>query len=62
MTTRLLNIEQTSEMVGQRSKKTIMRDVADGSFPAPVRVGGRLYWREDAICKFIDGLSEVPAQ
>lgn len=34
---------------------TIRRKVLAGTFPAPVRVGGRVFWRESEIDAFIAG-------
>ena len=42
------------------SKATVYRRIADGSFPAPVRVGARMIrFRDDEVGAWIERLSEL---
>lgn len=44
-----LNLNQLSHKVGGRSRSSILRDVAQGRLPEPIKLGSRLYWREDEV-------------
>lgn len=35
--------------LGGRGRTTIYRDVESGRLPSPVKLGRRLYWREDEV-------------
>ena len=62
-TDRLLKVDEIALICGM-SKSTIYRRVADGSFPAPIRVGVRAArWRRSEINQWIESLpltSETP--
>ncbi|WP_299596578.1 transcriptional regulator [uncultured Tateyamaria sp.] len=53
---KLLNIDELCDRLGNRSKKTIHRDIVSGTIPRPVKMGGRNYWHEDVIDQFIADL------
>lgn len=44
-----LTLIQLSAKLGGRSRSSIYRDVDNGRIPAPIRIGSRLYWLENAI-------------
>jgi len=46
---RYLSFSNTQAALGGRGRTTIYRDVALGRLPKPIKLGGRLYWREDEI-------------
>jgi len=47
---RLFSISEVQFLVGGKSRSTIYRWVANGSFPEPVRTGGNsIAWPEEAI-------------
>lgn len=48
----LLTLNELRNVLGGRSRSSIYRDVAEGRIPAPVRIGRRLYWRENEIEAF----------
>ena len=49
---RLLTLNELRNVLGGRGRTTIYRDIAAGRIPAPIKIGGRLYWREDEIEAF----------
>ena len=57
---RLLNFSELRVMLGNRSRSSVYRDLDAGRLPAPVRIGGRLYWRESDLSKFVEELSDAP--
>jgi predicted DNA-binding transcriptional regulator AlpA len=44
-----LTLRQLRAKLGGRSRSTIYLDLALGRLPQPVKLGGRLYWPEEAI-------------
>ena len=44
-----LSLNELSSKLGGRSRSTIYRDVACGRLPPLIRLGGRIYWDEDAV-------------
>lgn len=44
-----LTLRQLSEKLGDRSRSSIYRDVAARRLPAPIRLGGRIYWIDAAV-------------
>ena len=59
---KLLTMKEVQLILGGRSRTTIYRDVLSGSIPAPYKLGARLFWRDDEINDFIDGLSSKPGR
>ena len=56
-----LTFADLREKLGGRARSTIYLDVETGRLPAPFKLGGRLYWRDDEIDEWlrpIDGLAE----
>ena len=41
-----LNFEELRAKLGQRSRSAIYVDMQAGRLPQPMKLGGRLYWRE----------------
>lgn len=56
---RYISFSQLQAKLGNRSRSSLYRDCADedGWLPKPVKLGGRLYWAEDAVDAAIDDLS-----
>jgi prophage regulatory protein len=46
---RYLNTSQLRKKLGDRARSTIYVDVAAGRLPAPIKLGGRLYWIESDV-------------
>ncbi len=46
---RYLNFSQLRTKLGGRARSSIYIDLAAGRLPAPTKLGGRLYWREDLV-------------
>lgn len=44
-----LNLNQLSDKMGGRSRSSLYRDVEQERIPAPIRIGGRLYWIESQV-------------
>jgi predicted DNA-binding transcriptional regulator AlpA len=44
-----LNFRQLREKLGGRSRSSVYTDLALGRLPQPLRLGGRLYWVEEAV-------------
>ena len=44
-----LSLNELSSKLGGRSRSTIYRDVAIGRLSPLIRLGGRIYWDEDAV-------------
>ena len=44
-----LTLQQLREKLGGRGRSTIYRDLEHGRLPKPIRLGGRIYWREQDI-------------
>jgi len=55
----LINFKQVQEKTGGRGRTTFYRDSAPGDWlPKPIKIGGRLYWREDEVDAAISALAE----
>ncbi len=50
-----LTIKELSAKLGGRSRSTIYRDVKARYLPAPIKLGGRIYWIESDIDQFMRG-------
>ena len=46
---RLLTFKELRTVLGGRGRTTIYRDVANGRLPRPIKIGGRIYWRDEDI-------------
>jgi prophage regulatory protein len=46
---RYLNFSQLRAKLGGRARSSIYLDLAAGRLPAPTKLGGRLYWRDDEV-------------
>ncbi len=46
---KLLNVKQLRAKRGGRSRSSTYRDVEAGRLPQPIKIGGRIYWDEDAV-------------
>jgi predicted DNA-binding transcriptional regulator AlpA len=56
-----LNFRQLRERLGGRARSSIYNDLAAGRLPQPVKLGGRLYWAEEAIDAHLHALAaEAP--
>jgi predicted DNA-binding transcriptional regulator AlpA len=54
-----LSLNELSSKLGGRSRSTIYRDVAIGRLPPFTRLGGRIYWDEDAVDQALKQLQEA---
>lgn len=50
---KLLDHDAVNAKTGPRSKTQRWRDINDGKFPAPVKVGSRNLWPEEEIDRWI---------
>ncbi len=55
---RYLTFNDLQEKLGGRGRSTIYRDLEAGRLPRPVKLGSRLYWREDEIDATLAALAE----
>jgi len=55
---RYLSFRDLQSKLGGRGRTTIYRDVENGRLPRPVKIGSRLYWREDDVDAAISALAE----
>ena len=44
-----LTFADLREKLGARARSTIYLDVEAGRLPTPIKLGGRLYWRDDEV-------------
>jgi predicted DNA-binding transcriptional regulator AlpA len=44
-----LSFRQLRQRLGGRSRSAVYIDVALGRLPPPVKLGGKLYWPEEAV-------------
>ena len=58
---RLLTFSELRTILGGRGRTTIYRDVSAGRLPQPIRLGGRVYWREEEIEAVLLELSDASA-
>lgn len=57
MSVRYLSFRDLQAKLGGRGRTTIYRDVENGRIPRPLKIGSRLYWREDDVDAAISALS-----
>ena len=55
---RYITLSELQHRIGGRSRSSIYRDVEAGRLPRPVKLGSRLYWREDEIDATLAALAE----
>lgn len=55
---RYLTFSDLQAKLGGRGRSTIYRDLEAGRLPRPVKLGSRLYWREDEIDATLAALAE----
>lgn len=53
-----LTFSDLQAKLGGRGRTTIYRDVEAGRLPKPIKLGSRLYWREDEVDAAIAALAE----
>jgi predicted DNA-binding transcriptional regulator AlpA len=53
-----LSFSQLQAKLGNRSRSSVYRDLEAGRLPRPVKLGSRLYWREDEIDATLAALAE----
>lgn len=51
---RYLRFAAVQEMVGNRSRSSIYRDVKAGRLPKPIYFGGRPYWIESEVIEALE--------
>jgi prophage regulatory protein len=44
-----LSFAELRQKLGGRGRTTVYRDVDEKRLPAPIKLGGRLYWIESAV-------------
>jgi prophage regulatory protein len=57
-----LTFAELRAMLGGRSRSAIYLDLAAGRLPQPLKLGGKLYWRESDIDAHLDGLRGKTAE
>ena len=56
---RYISFRELQEKTGGRGRSTLYRDFGPGGWlPKPVKIGARLYWREDEVDAAISALAE----
>jgi predicted DNA-binding transcriptional regulator AlpA len=55
---RLLSFRDVQVKLGGRGRTSLYRDVEHGRLPRPMKIGSRLYWREDDVDAAISALAE----
>lgn len=55
---RYLTFAQLRAKLGGRARSTIYIDVVVGRLPEPIKLGGRLYWREAEVEKHLQRMSK----
>ena len=48
-----LTFTDLREKLGGRARSTIYLDVEAGRLPAPIKLGGRLYWRDEDVDEWL---------
>jgi len=56
---RLLNFTEMRTLLGGRGRTTVYRDIELGRLPQPIKIGGRLYWREDQVEAFLQEMADA---
>lgn len=51
--TKYLTFSQLRVILAGRSRNAIYEDVKRGDLPAPVKLGGKLYWNEAEVLQFL---------
>jgi predicted DNA-binding transcriptional regulator AlpA len=59
---RYLSFAQLRQRLGGRSRSAVYIDVALGRLPPPLKLGGKLYWSEEAIDAHLRALAEAQAE
>lgn len=57
-----LNFRELRAKLGNRSRSAIYEDLAAGRLPEPLKLGGRLYWRESDVDAHLEVLSGKTAE
>ena len=57
-----LNFSGLRAKLGNRSRSAIYCDLAAGRLPEPLRLGGKLYWRESEVDAHLETLSGKTAE
>jgi len=57
-----LNFSELRAKLGNRSRSAIYCDLAAGRLPEPVKLGGKLYWREADVDAHLEMLSGKTAE
>jgi predicted DNA-binding transcriptional regulator AlpA len=57
-------LADVQKRLGNRGRSSIYRDLEAGRLPAPVKLGGRLYWIESELTEALTRLAEtrIPRQ
>lgn len=56
---RLLTFKELRIALGGRGRTTIYRDVAAGRLPKPLKLGGRVYWKDKDVKAALQNLEET---
>ena len=57
-----LNFSELRAKLGNRSRSAVYVDVAEGRLPEPVKLGGKLYWRESDVDAHLEALAGKTAE
>ena len=57
-----LNFSELRAKLGKRSRSAVYCDLAAGRLPEPVKLGGKLYWRESDVDAHLETLSGKSAE
>jgi predicted DNA-binding transcriptional regulator AlpA len=55
---KFISFRELQDKLGGRGRTTLYRDIENGRLPRPVKIGSRLYWREDDVDAAITALAE----
>lgn len=56
---RYLNFTELRAKLGGRSRSACYVDIAEGRLPKPIKLGGRLYWDENAVDGWLTQMFEA---
>lgn len=56
-----LNFSELRQKLGGRGRTTVYRDIELGRLPAPIKLGGRLYWIESQVDEALTASQEDAA-
>lgn len=59
MQTRLITMAELRAKLGNRSRSAIYADLSAGRLPKPIKLGGRIYWRESDIDQRMNDLAKA---